>query len=418
MIWNAINDPLFGWIQDQAELNAGNGASSRVAAIRWGGPLFALSFLLPWFAWTNDTNNEAVIGMHFIVSLCVFDGMFTYVALAQCALFADVETDQAGRSMVLATTQIASLLGSLAVVFSYIFWEDTSSLFSFQLFTILLACLSCFGFMYTGNHLHHTGVHRPRNVDNVTPRQLVCPILKHRGFLLFICVNFLQIYQNTVNANFFNLFMDKLLPAFPVFSRSAILASSSFLPQLLSLMLSSYATTGTYFLIRTLFLVKLLMSLVICVLGRHATSFLALFLVFGRGLGDATFSFFNMVISDLIDADFAKHNRPRRMGSMYFGMNALFTKPAQSIAPMVVVGMLAKHGFTQDSPVSSVSSVSESALGIGSVASDVVGGTELQDAMFYLLWVTPCICTPLQLLLWKFFPRKEHKVYSAERPSV
>lgn len=43
----------------------------------------------------------------------LWDAMYTYVVLAQAALFANVETSNAGRSSIVAVSQVAGLLGTV-----------------------------------------------------------------------------------------------------------------------------------------------------------------------------------------------------------------------------------------------------------------------------------------------------------------
>ena len=51
------------------------------------------------------------------------------------------------------------------------------------------------------------------------------------------------------------------------------------------------------------------------------------------------------MLSDIIDNDTAANNRPHSMSSTVFGLNALFTKPAQSIGPMIVFSILLHSGY-------------------------------------------------------------------------
>ncbi|EDO26633.1 predicted protein, partial [Nematostella vectensis] len=75
LIWNAINDPLFGYLQDTCESEI---FRKRRKAVLYGAPLFAMSFLLPWFPWIQGVNGHWVTGVHLIVSLCFYDALFTY----------------------------------------------------------------------------------------------------------------------------------------------------------------------------------------------------------------------------------------------------------------------------------------------------------------------------------------------------
>ena len=47
----------------------------------------------------------------------LWDAMYTYVVLAQAALFADVETSNAGRSSIVAVSQAAGLVGTIGPFF-------------------------------------------------------------------------------------------------------------------------------------------------------------------------------------------------------------------------------------------------------------------------------------------------------------
>lgn len=57
MLWNAINDPLFGYFQDQSTWEF---CSNRQKAILYGAPLWAACFLLPWFPWSPYEPGEQI----------------------------------------------------------------------------------------------------------------------------------------------------------------------------------------------------------------------------------------------------------------------------------------------------------------------------------------------------------------------
>lgn len=123
-VWNAINDPLASWIQDRPG-SAQDNKKAYASAILYGGPLFGLAFILPWlpmgdwlapYLWGG---RDAAVGIHCCLSLALFDGVFTYVVLAQCGLFAELESSQEGRSLVLAASHAATAVGSAAMFVAY-----------------------------------------------------------------------------------------------------------------------------------------------------------------------------------------------------------------------------------------------------------------------------------------------------------
>jgi Na+/melibiose symporter-like transporter len=86
---------------------------TRRESIKYSGPLFALSFLLPWIPWGD---NSILVGLHLVVSLFIWDIMFTFVGLAQCALFTELSHDPSDRIKLTIYQQIGYLIGSSSVL--------------------------------------------------------------------------------------------------------------------------------------------------------------------------------------------------------------------------------------------------------------------------------------------------------------
>lgn len=109
MIWNAVNDPLFGYLQDNSKVPC---CSRRRLSILYGAPLYSLTFLLPWFPWRSYTPGDWLSGFHLMVALCAFDGMLTFVLLAQCALFAEISSNHQNRLRLVKYSQVNWTLAS------------------------------------------------------------------------------------------------------------------------------------------------------------------------------------------------------------------------------------------------------------------------------------------------------------------
>jgi hypothetical protein len=146
-LWNAINDPLFGWLSDISGVK-------RTSAIRWGGLLWCASFLLVWWPWggaadpssssslsapTSSTSLSAVLsGVHFALSLCLYDGALTYVELNHSALLTEMTTDPVLRARANAWAAVAAALGTCTSFAAHATW-DGGDLTSFRAFAVLLA---------------------------------------------------------------------------------------------------------------------------------------------------------------------------------------------------------------------------------------------------------------------------------------
>lgn len=103
MVWNAVNDPLFGYLQDTSKMRC---CSQRRLSILYGAPLYSLTFLLPWFPWRSYYPGDWLSGLHLMVALCAFDGLLTFVLLAQCALFAEISSNHQNRLRLVQYSQV------------------------------------------------------------------------------------------------------------------------------------------------------------------------------------------------------------------------------------------------------------------------------------------------------------------------
>ncbi len=226
MGWNAINDPLFGYIQDNMDFSF---VRSRRHSILYGAPFFAISFLVPWFPWGDYFNTPWLAGLHLLLALCLWDTLFTFVLLAQCALFAEISSKHEDRLLLVRYSQIGSLIGSSSVFFCELVSKNLDNFFLFQLTCIIIAVLAWLCMRYTGNHCitdyepnrmnrHDSVLLREKNptLDDATAnlctmwRQIV-DIFKQRSFVSFVLVNFCQIYHSTFLANFTAIIHEQIL---------------------------------------------------------------------------------------------------------------------------------------------------------------------------------------------------------------
>ena len=149
MIWNAINDPLFGYIQDNMNISW---VRSRRHSILYGAPLYALSFLVPWFPWGTYEKESWLAGAHLLFALCLWDTLFTFVLLAQCALFAEMSKKHEDRLRLVKYTQFASLIGCTAVSFTGLLSSNLEKYENFQMSCVFIAVLAYLCMRYTGNN--------------------------------------------------------------------------------------------------------------------------------------------------------------------------------------------------------------------------------------------------------------------------
>ncbi|XP_005925433.1 transmembrane protein 180-like isoform X1 [Haplochromis burtoni] len=412
MVWNAVNDPLFGYLQDNSRVPC---CSQRRLSILYGAPLYSLAFLLAWFPWRSYAPGDWLSGLHLTVALCAFDGMLTFVLLAQCALFAEISSHHQNRLRLIKYNQVASLIGSSSVLFCGVVSNNMEDFLAFQAFAVLIAILSCGCMLYTGFHSESRFDNKasqsdaPASVEQTshplacsfsTLKTLTWQILTNRDFQLFVLMNFFQVFMLAFFNNFTMIFTEHLIPpdVLPSLAKSIMYGAAFICPQLLVLSSQSLLHRhGYYRIILFIFYVEAGMAAVMLAIGPQHYYFMAFFLTINMVIIQASFSLFGLPLADIIDTDLQKYKRSSPLSSMVFGTNALFTKPAQSLAPMIVLNILNHFGYEQLKDVTK--------------DSDPSALESLHRAMFYLVCLVPMCVAALQVLAWRPFSiRNSHTV--------
>lgn len=83
---------------------------------------------------------------------------------------------------------------------------------------------------------------------------------------------------------------------------------------------------------------------------------------------------------------------------MVFGTNALVTKPAQSLAPMLTVWILNQYGYQQ------FKAIQDDPSAVDKMDTPLTKDLrDLNSAMFYMTCVIPVVIGLLQVIIWRFF---------------
>ncbi|XP_078589096.1 transmembrane protein 180-like [Branchiostoma floridae x Branchiostoma japonicum] len=419
LIWNSLNDPLFGWMSDkgflQADSSSDHGSSPQIVLRRFralfiNGPLFALSFLTFWVAW-------AVPAVQFVVCLCLYDTFLTMVDLHHNALLADLAVSDKERTRLNSYCSIFSAFGSLSVFLSYAIW-DKENLGNFRIFCAILVCISISGFFLCtvwmkGQFIHRHQQKEPDPLQSIlvssssgspgvqlSVRGYFRQLMAHRNFLWFTAMNLVQVFHCHFNSNFFPLFLENLLEGIPPSVCSVLLGISFIFPHINNLyFLTLCRRYGTYAVIRGLFLVKLVLSTAMMMVGPDYTWALCFFIASNRVFTEGTCRLLNLVVSDLVDEDYVLNNRKQPVSALVFGMAAFLSKPGQTLAPLMgtwILSVQTGHDIFQTGNKFGSIHANTSQMDTGTFTSHRLG-------CFHLLVYVPIACALLQLLAWSQF---------------
>lgn len=377
MTINALNDPFSGQLSDRT--NRKKWGSRRIVYIKYGAPIWALTFLLVWFPWSFD--NQLVIFLHYVISICLFDTMLTLVVLVWMALLPEMTSDIDERNK---GHFLSLVFGAIFVVpFFLILGDMKPTSQSFQFLMIIIAVVSTL-FLWLTAYLCEEKPEYQK--DEVFPFwKSVKETLKLRSFLVFVGFNFCSTFLSSIGLSY-------------LFLWAFILGDNSTILYFIIFILVGYGSNilcmklrpkwGMRKIILRFGLVKVVLSFV---------SFFSLVLIQNPmiaiiGLIIATFfgGYGVFVVPIMyLSADEDEINQGTRREGMFLGMNALFTKPANSLGPIVATLLLEVFLYVPGSVTQSATTL----IGI--------------DILFLLI---PAIVTGISLIFMYYYPLHGEKL--------
>jgi len=338
LIINAINDPIMGQLSDRT--NRERWGSRRIVYIKYGGPIWALTFIIVWFPWSYD--NQFIIFLHYVISICIFDTMLTLVVLAWMALLPEMTPDTDERSLV---NLIIIFLGLISIVPVFIIigtMKPTSQ--DFQFLMVVIAIASSILLLVVARE----SFEKPEfQKDEVFPFiKSLKQSLKSKSFRLYVAFNFCNIFLGGIGLSYLFIYVLVLgenfgaaIGTYIIISIIVAFISNVFCARMrpkwgmrkIILRFGILRALGAFILF---ILILNPMPLWVIWVGFTIYTFLGGYGVFSTPLFHLTF-----------DEDELKHGT-RREG-MFMGINALIHKPALSLGPIVATIILVYFGYIQ-----------------------------------------------------------------------
>jgi glycoside/pentoside/hexuronide:cation symporter, GPH family len=341
-IWNAINDPIFGFIEDHTKSEK---YGRRIPYIRFGAPLYGLAFIFCWIPFVSLTNQLALY-FNLIVVLFVFDTLFTILGLINYTLPAEMAISAKQRSNLLI---YSSILSSISIMLSFIISitlltgnESTFNPSVFLFVMILIAIISSLVLFVSSFYLKENKYTQLE--DTLPVIKGVIETLKNKPFVVFEVANFSFTIAQTILTTAIFYYVDY------------VLALTGFL-NTLPLILVFVMIFGFIFLfnkfigkygVKKTFISSLLMTglsfLLIFFIGWTLDLAIIGFILIGIGISGYMLSN-QVVIADIVDYDEIRTGKRRE--TTYSGINALFTKPAISLANWMFLFIINNFGFIE-----------------------------------------------------------------------
>lgn len=334
-VWNAVNDPLLGYISDRTHSQLGR----RLPYIRYGAPIYALVFIACWLDWPGSHTNQTAMFIQMLVLLFIFDTLYTSIATNIYIMPYEMAVSNKARSsifvwkllfMVLSTAVPLILIpiiqpgpGQDATGFR---WVMTA----FGVGMGLVIFLSTF--FYQEKRFQQAEAQPPFVAA-------VRACFANFSFIVFEALSFTVIYIQTALMQGVLYYFDELkLPGVPLY-----LALGAGIVGGVVLWVTQRDRWGVK---RCMQLMCLLFALGCFAMLGGRQLWLALPGFFFIGVGFAGGMYLVPIMNgDVIDQD--EHLTGLRREGMYAGVNSFITKPAISIAQAVFLGVLTRFGYDQ-----------------------------------------------------------------------
>jgi GPH family glycoside/pentoside/hexuronide:cation symporter len=335
-IWNALNDPIFGWISDRTRSRWGR----RIPYIRFFTPIWLFCTIFLFFPFL--TLNQIGLAIWLCVFILLFDTCYTMVAGCYNSLMPELSTMTTERTRINQIAQLFAIIGvGASFIFPLLLKDNVIGFFIFVIVGSTIAMLVLFipSFFIKERVISY----------KETPLGFISSLkysIQNRAFMSFVGWNFMvQFTTSIVIANIifyatyvlrtndlgsfllFGALIGTLLPGFII---------SSFIGKKLGVK-------------RTVLLSTFIIATGLLVLFLSESYWMACVSLAIAGFGLAGVQVYAYVmVGEATDYDELKTHQRRE--AMFFGTNALFTKPAIGIAHGILAWTLASTGYNSELP--------------------------------------------------------------------
>jgi glycoside/pentoside/hexuronide:cation symporter, GPH family len=331
-VWNAVNDPLFGFLSDRTRSRWGRRVPYIAAAAL---PLGLVYFLL-WVPPFRGLDQATLLFVYFVVMICLFDGFYSMAVVNWLALFPEMFPGIKERAQVNSYRQVFAMLGLLCgvlippLIYNSLGWGWMGAIFGLIVALALLIAL-------WGSHERHG-----YDADRPLPFwPALKATLRNGSFLTFVSANlFIQYAFITILAAmpFFAKYVLKVGPEW-----TALILAAAFLTMIPMFFVWRRLTVRfgeKQCLLAAMALLAAALAPLFYV--SDPLSVLALAVLIGAALA-GFLQIIDILIADIIDEDETRTG-VRREGA-FFGMNAFLCRFAIGLEALSMSGVFILTGY-------------------------------------------------------------------------
>ena len=332
-IWNALNDPLFGYISDHTKSKLGR----RIPYIRYGSFFYSLVFVITWIRWPLGASQGALF-LQMLATLFLFDTLYTAIATSLYVMPYTMAVSNKARSSIFLMKIFFSLvsLGVPLVLFPIIKPAPGEDCTTFQVIMAAIGVVS-FAVIFISTFFYKEKVTtEPDSGDNIFRSVISC--FKNRSFVVFEVLSFSVIFIQTVLMQgviyYFDAFGLPMYAAYGMLGAGAVCGVVLWVKKTIP-----WGVKKCVFIMCVAFASG---AACMAVFGKYSIVAAIGFFIAGVGFAGGMY-LVPLMNGDVIDYD--EHLCGQRREGMYAGVNSLVTKPAISFANSSFITILGFFGF-------------------------------------------------------------------------
>jgi GPH family glycoside/pentoside/hexuronide:cation symporter len=351
-VWNALNDPIFGYIQDRTKTKLGR----RIPYLRYGAPVYGILFIIIWFPFV-DISNKVALFFYFELMLFSFDTIFTIVGLITYALPAEmaISSNERANLMVYST-----LLGAIGYIVNFILpvllltGDVSTSINPDFLVTMIVLGITCAVIIFISSYFLKENKFTQLE-ESLGVIDAVKETFKNKPFLINEVSVFTLLVASTTLTTAIFYYVQYVLKL------SGFMTMAPLLLIFLTIFVFTYIY-GTKIIprygLKKVNIFGLVFSglsfILLFLTGWAFDTAIPSLLLIGIGLS-ALMLTAPIIFADTVDYDETRTKKRRE--TTYSGIEALITKPAISIANWLFLLSIASFGFQPNSAIQTESAI-------------------------------------------------------------
>ncbi len=374
-IWNAINDPLFGYISDS---KSSKKLGRRIPYMRYTAPLLGIGFILVWFV--PLTLDDFSIFLWMLITMLIYDTAYTIIFLVYSALLPELTESDKERGDF---QKYGGLFYLLGVIIGFVVPEllrpkaGQVSLLPLYIGVIVVGVIGTIFIIIPTYRFEE----RPEFTQVDEPLGLVDSFkytFKSKSFLIVACANFMSIFMQAILLGLMFYLGDYVLRVSTLYLVLALfvgLIIGTVFANMLAGKLGVAKANQTLLIISACFLIAI----------PFIPNPLIYICLFFAGFGiSGPLVLTNVLFAQIADEDETKSGVRRE--ASFFGVNAFITKPAQSLAIAAAAILLQMSGFLPARGGQIVLDQPESAIFMIKIVIGVLPGVALFLGALILHW--------------------------------